>query len=100
VNPDIPGWAGYDPEKWKGQLYPTETASDYAFLPFGAGPRKCVGDGFAMLEGSVALAMVVRSFNFSFAAPTEEPSKVGTCTGATIHTKNGLWMKPVARPRP
>ncbi|CAJ1384543.1 unnamed protein product, partial [Effrenium voratum] len=92
TNPDIPGWDGYDPAKWKGQLYPNEIAADYAFLPFGAGPRKCVGDAFAMLEGSVTLAIVVRNFDFSFAAPTADPSKVGTCTGATIHTKNGLWM--------
>jgi len=93
TNPDIPGWAGYDPDGWKSQLYPNEIASDYAFIPFGAGPRKCVGDVFAMLEGCVSLAMVVRNFDFSFAAPTADPSQVGTCTGATIHTKNGLWMQ-------
>eukprot|EP00435_Cladocopium_sp_Y103_P017272 s1806_g4.t1 len=93
TNPDVPGWAGYDPDGWKSQLYPNEIASDYAFIPFGAGPRKCVGDVFAMLEGCVTLAMVVRNFDFSFAAPTADPSQVGTCTGATIHTKNGLWMQ-------
>lgn len=97
TNPDIPGWAGYDPDKWGGQLYPNEIASDYAFIPFGAGPRKCVGDVFAMLEGSVSLAVVIRNFNFEFAAPTAHPSQVGTSTGATIHTKNGMWMKPTLR---
>jgi cytochrome P450 len=96
-NPDIPGWAGYNPDKWKGQLYPTEIAADYALIPFGAGPRKCVGDEFAMLEGTVTLAMMIRYFDFSFAAPTADPSQVGTNTGATIHTKNGLWMKPRLR---
>lgn len=93
-NPDVPGWAGFDPAKWRGALlYPNEIASDYAFLPFGAGPRKCVGDVFALLEGAVTLAMTLREFDFEFSAPTETPDKVGTCTGATIHTKNGLWMK-------
>jgi len=92
-NPEIPGWAGYDPKKFKGTLYPSEYASDWAFVPFGAGPRKCVGDAFAMLEGACSLAMVLRDFTFEFTAPTPTPADVGTSTGATIHTKNGLWMK-------
>jgi len=96
-NPDIPGWAGYDPKKWKGQLYPNELSADYAFLPFGAGPRKCVGDAFAFIEGSVSLAMVLREFDFEFTAPTAKPEDVGTSTGATIHTRNGLWMKLTPR---
>lgn len=99
-NPDVPGWAGYDPAKWQGSLYPNEIAADYAFVPFGAGPRKCVGDTFALLEGTVSLAMVLREFAFQFAAPTADPKDVGTSTGATIHTKNGLWMNLSRRRTP
>lgn len=43
-NPKVEGWAGFDPKKWEGRLYPTETAADFAYLPFGGGSRKCVGD--------------------------------------------------------
>jgi len=103
-NPHVPQWAGYDPKLWDGRLYPNEISADFAFLPFGGGARKCVGDEFALLEATVTLAMVLRRFEFQF-----DPSKtdteidyndppmnldhpVGMRTGATIHTRRGLHM--------
>jgi len=101
ANPDLPNWAGFDPAKWLGtSLYPNEVAADFAYVPFGGGARKCVGDAFATLEATVALAGFVARFDFDFAAPTATPDEVGTKTGATIHTANGLWMTVTPRRRP
>lgn len=86
---------GYNPELGRGSLYPNEVSSDFAFIPFGGGARKCVGDQFAFFEATVALAMLLRRFTFRLAATPEE---IGMATGATIHTANGMTVK-VARRR-
>jgi len=86
-NPEVKGWAGYDPSLRRG-LYPSEAATDFAFIPFGGGERKCVGDQFAMLEAMVTTVMLLRRFEFKLDMPAEE---VGMTAAATIHTRNGLW---------
>ena len=37
-----------------------QVAADFAFIPFGGGSRKCVGDQFALTEATVAIAMLLR----------------------------------------
>ena len=104
-NPECPEWEGYNPDLWRGKvLYPNEISADFAYLPFGGGARKCVGDQFAVMEATVTLAMVLRRFNFEFDEskftnvdiydhPKDLQHPVGMKTGATIHTRNGLHMK-------
>lgn len=83
-------WAGLRPDASPGAMYPNEVTTDFAFLPFGGGARKCVGDQFAFVEAVVALAMLLRAFDFELAGKAED---VGMATGATIHTRNGLAMR-------
>ncbi len=47
-----------------------------------------------MFEATVAMAMLLREFNFRFAG---QPEDTGMATGATIHTANGLNMSVTRR---
>lgn len=68
---------------------PNETNTDFRYIPFSGGPRKCVGDQFAMLEAVVALTIFLQKMNFEL-IPNQN---ISMTTGATIHTTNGLYMR-------
>lgn len=55
----------FDPERFAPEL--VKERSRWAYLPFGAGPRMCIGNNFAMMEMQLLLALLVRSFDFSIA---------------------------------
>ncbi|MFL6131481.1 MAG: cytochrome P450 [Nocardioidaceae bacterium] len=50
--------ATFDPDRFSAE--PSRGRDRWQFLPFGAGPRSCIGDNFAMLEATLGLASLVR----------------------------------------
>lgn len=60
-----------------------------AYLPFGMGPRVCMGAAFALQEATLILASLVRYYKIS-ALPDHEPQPVGRLT---IRSANGVRLK-------
>ena len=65
----------------------------FAYLPFGAGPRICVGMTFAMQEALLALTMIARRFRLTLA----EGADVMPFARMTLRPMHGLPMRIAAR---
>jgi cytochrome P450 len=67
------------PERWA-----TISPSPYAYLPFGAGPRMCIGAPLAMVEIRTALTIMLKRFNFQIVPmSTVNSHVVSTMLGPT-----------------
>ena len=64
-----------------------------AFLPFSTGARVCPGAGFAMIEGPLLLAMILRAYSFA-PAPNH---KVVPIAHLTVRSSGGIWLMPRKR---
>jgi cytochrome P450 len=81
-NPD-----GFDPARWATEN--GKTCLREAFIPFSTGPRVCTGAGFAMVEGPLLLAMLVRKWRFATVLD-RVPVPVAYLT---VRAKDGIWLE-------
>ena len=65
----------------------------FAYLPFGAGPRVCIGASFAMQEAVIALAVLLSRFRFDTVAAT----KPWPVQKLTTQPQGGLPMRVTRR---
>ena len=67
-----------------------QSRSPYTFLAFGQGPRACIGMRFALLEAKVAIAMLMRKFNFL--PSNKNPDKLELDPTSQLgYIKNGVY---------
>ncbi len=76
---------GFDPERW---LVPDPSRPKLAYMPFGGGPRTCIGNAFAMMELQIIVPMLLQRFQLSLVPGFKlelEPS-------VTLRPAKGIWM--------
>ena len=77
----------FDPGRWQDAA--RKAPARDAYIPFSAGPRVCTGAGFAMLEGVLMLALLVRAFRFS-PGPGKLPIPVAHLT---VRSRDGIVLR-------
>ena len=85
-----------DPDGFDPARYATDegrAAMRCAYMPFSAGQRVCPGAGFAMIEGVLLLAMLVRAYRFE--TVPERPAM--PVAHLTVRGKDGIWLKITPR---
>lgn len=50
----------FDPERW--QTAARESRPQFSYFPFGGGPRRCIGEGFAWMEGVLLIATLAQQW--------------------------------------
>ncbi len=55
----------FDPERWRDRDTGRATAHRTAFLPFGAGAARCIGEDFGLAEATLILGSVAARWNFT-----------------------------------
>lgn len=71
VHHDEAHWT--DPEEWRPSRWRDTSPGDagYAFVPFGAGPRACLGRRFSVLEATLVLATIGQQYHLEPLGPLE-----------------------------
>jgi pentalenene oxygenase len=80
----------FDPQRWEQGL--TAATRAFTYIPFGAGPRRCIGEEIAWLEARILLTAIARKFEIELVGNPD----LALLPGASLHPKG----KVVAQLRP
>uniref|UniRef100_A0A8C4PXD5 Cytochrome P450 n=1 Tax=Eptatretus burgeri TaxID=7764 RepID=A0A8C4PXD5_EPTBU len=83
-----------EPEEFRPERFTKEAKEDrnpYTYLPFGAGPRNCIGMRFALMHIKMGLVALMQEFNIRTTPETEIPLEIGQA--ALLAPKNPIKLK-------
>ncbi|XP_047416579.1 thromboxane-A synthase isoform X3 [Sciurus carolinensis] len=83
----------FDPERFTAEAQ--QQRQPFTYLPFGAGPRSCLGVRLGLLEVKLTLLRVLSEFRFEACSETQVPLQLES--KSALGPKNGVYIKIVSR---
>ncbi|KAF2878723.1 hypothetical protein ILUMI_27439 [Ignelater luminosus] len=84
-----------DPEKFDPDRFSEENKSlikPYTYLPFGEGPRICIGLRFGLLQTKMGLAVLLKNYRFTLNEKTKLPLKMDPFSTFVSNTEEDIWL--------
>jgi cytochrome P450 len=77
----------FRPERWMGNL--ARELPRFAYMPFGGGPRVCIGQRFAMMEAILVLTTMAQRFSMEW----QKDRTVKPFPSITLRPNGGVWLR-------
>jgi len=81
----------FRPERWNGDF--AQQLPRFAYIPFGGGPRICIGNRFAMMEAVLILATVAQRYQLQL----QDSRPVVPLPSITLRPQGGVPLKLAPR---
>jgi cytochrome P450 len=66
----------------------------FAYVPFGGGPRSCIGSAFGQAEARLVIMFLLKNYSFEFL----NTDRIRVHMGATLEPRPGVKLKVYRRP--
>ena len=81
----------FDPERWTAEA--RGRRPQFSYFPFGGGPRRCLGESFALMEGVILLATLARRWRLRLLPG----HPVEMLPQHLLRSRHGMMMRPEPR---
>ncbi|CAO1343924.1 unnamed protein product [Diamesa tonsa] len=90
----FPNPTKFEPERFS--VANRDNIKPFTYLPFGVGPRNCIGSRFALMEIKALFFSILSHFRLEVSSKTEIPLQIKADT-FQFRPKNGIWVQMKSR---